>query len=167
MLEVNPLRRSGNDRAPRVAPGCCHKCGFVHQRQSMATEQRAVVICLIGKDHLDHGAACEESWLISLEPFRSRSDRQGKTAVERKRCHRPAFPSEACASLPGMGRLSGRSSDLQATYLLRLPGSWLNQCLSRSVCSCLPLRGSSGFSPDSLFSPISQSGTVKCFQYSL
>jgi len=33
--------------------------------------------------------------------------------------------------------------------------------LSRDVRSCLPLRGSSGFSPDSLLNPILQSGTVK------
>src|ERR1700722_15633802 len=46
--------------------------------------------------------------------------------------------------------LLGRSSDLQATYLLQLPSSLLNQCLCRSVRSCLPLRGSSGFSPNSL-----------------
>jgi len=67
--------------------------------------------------------------------------------------------------MPISSMLFGRSSDLQATYLLQLPSPWLNQCLGRSVRSCLPLRGSSGFSPDSLLSLISRSGTVKYCQY--
>ena len=69
--------------------------------------------------------------------------------------------------MPGMGTLLGRSSDLQASYLLQLPSPGLNQCFDWSFRSCLPLRGSSGFPPDSLLSPILRPGTVKCFQYSL
>jgi len=68
--------------------------------------------------------------------------------------------------MPAVGMLSGRSSDLQAAYLLQLPSPWLDQCLGQSVRSCLPLRGSSGFSPDSLLSLISRSGTRKYVQYS-
>ena len=55
----------------------------------------------------------------------------------------------------GFGVATGRSSDLQAwplrmAFLLtHLPGFGENQwCLG--VRSCLPLRGSSGFTPDSL-----------------
>jgi hypothetical protein len=56
----------------------------------------------------------------------------------------------------GFGVVAGRSSDLQAGPFVRmafllthLPGSLENQwCLG--VRSCLPLRGSSGFAPDSL-----------------
>ena len=48
----------------------------------------------------------------------------------------------------------GRSSDLQACGALRAP-TWLrfpipyskDQCMGRAVRSCLPLRDSSGFSP--------------------
>jgi hypothetical protein len=58
--------------------------------------------------------------------------------------------------MPVVGTLYGRSSDLQAAYLLQLPSSWLNQCFNWSVRSCLPLRGSSGFSPDSLLSPTTE-----------
>jgi hypothetical protein len=44
----------------------------------------------------------------------------------------------------------GRSSDLQAhSYLPDFPGL-SSQCLF-GVRTCLPLRGSSGFAPDSLF----------------
>ena len=74
------------------------------------------------------------------------------------RPHHPAFPSEACATSMPIGMTLGRSSDLQAAYLLRLPSRILSmagpesdQCLNWSVRSCLPLRGSSGFAPDSLF----------------
>lgn len=35
-----------------------------------------------------------------------------------------------CYFVPCVGTLSGRSSDLQASYSLLLPGSGLNQCLS-------------------------------------
>ena len=41
----------------------------------------------------------------------------------------PALPSESCAIMPIPGMLGGRSSDLQASYSLPLPGSGLNQCL--------------------------------------
>jgi hypothetical protein len=39
------------------------------------------------------------------------------------RPHHPAFPSEACATSMPIGMTLGRSSDLQAAYLLRLPSS--------------------------------------------
>jgi len=40
----------------------------------------------------------------------------------------PDLPSEACVNRALDEHLFGRSSDLQAFYLLQLPGSWLNQC---------------------------------------
>lgn len=45
---------------------------------------------------------------------------------------RPGLRQRTTATSPPLGGVSeclgGRSSDLQAAYLLQLPGSWLNQC---------------------------------------
>lgn len=60
-----------------------------------------------------------------------------------------------------LGTSHGRSSDLQASYLPQLPSPFQTSAFVRDVRSCLPLRGSSGISPDSLLNPISQSDTVK------
>jgi len=62
-------------------------------------------------------------------------------------------PRRCVHFMPEVSKLFGRSSDLQASYLLQLPSPRLDQCFTWSVRSCLPLRGNSGFSPDSLLSP--------------
>ena len=63
-------------------------------------------------------------------------------------------PKRALATSPPLGGVSecfrGRSSDSQAhSYLPDFPG--LSPSVILGVRTCLPLRGSSGFSPDSLF----------------
>src|SRR5260370_1467191 len=116
-------------------------------------------VCLVRKT-IDQRNGVRQLHVHIPKPFGLKEIWMGSAAPE-KSCHHPAFPSEACVFMLVSSKLFGRSSDLQATYLLQLPSPWLNQCLCRSVRSCLPLRGSSGSSPDSLLSLTFRSGTVK------
>ncbi len=117
ILEVNPLRAGGNDRAPRVAPGGCHKCGIVHQRQSMATEQRAEVICLIGKDHLDHGGSLRRIMAHKPRTFPVPERSTGKNSGGEKTLSSPGLPLGGVCVLARYGQAHRQVFGL-AGYLL-------------------------------------------------
>ena len=53
---------------------------------------------------------------------------EGVIVASRPAITRPS-PRRRVRPCPVWARLLGRSSDLQAPYLLQLPSSWLNQCL--------------------------------------
>ncbi len=154
VLEVDPFRACGHDGATRVARRSDKRC-FVHQPQCVPTKQRAVMIRLVREDHFDHGDDLGRAMNHEPKTFRPLRFGQGKRQHSESAAFTLPSPRRRVHTCSLSSKLLGRSSDLQATYLLQLPSSWLNQCLCRSVRSCLPLRGSSGFSPDSLLSPIS------------
>src|SRR5579883_1762806 len=115
-------------------------------RQAMANCVRA---------ELDRGWGIQSVQCVSLRGHRSISfgltKRRGETDGELRNRR------QASVTSPPLGGVSecfpGRSSDLQAQpYWPDFPGAIEAQCRF-GFRTCLPLRGSSGFSPDSLFTP--------------
>ena len=148
LADASSFRYSSNARG--ICPDVCTKAEISCQAQAPRLEEQRMRLRKSLKSHApadsQRSASTQTGDLFGFPKVKSRNAAAMKPAT-------PGLPlGGVCISCLLSSTLFGRSSDLQATYLLQLPSPWLNQCLGWSVRSCLPLRGSSGFSPDSLLS---------------
>lgn len=135
---------------------------FQQETQKVGNERHSAVPAVTLEHRHDYVNRLERPLRHKTETFRPRSDRWERQQWRESTLPSPSRPLGGVCIHARYGH--GSQAGLRI-YRLPIDSSFpvhqLNQCFDRSVRSCSPLRGNSGFSPDSLLSPILRSDTLE------